>query len=175
MTSAAPMGAETTAPAPTPRRIGMRATLAALAFIEAWIGFSDMPALFGDTSNMSGFGGGLIKAHLAAHPLLAIAALVFAGLDHVRHAIIALGTIIIMTWLGDLPSVVAHGLEFKSAFSTIETTARIIVFPLAAACAIAYAARNEQLARATLLVAVPTLFNIVLLVGFVIGVLIYGF
>ena len=51
----------------------------------------------------------------------------------VRHAIIALGTIIIMTWLSDMPSVVTHGLEFKSAFSAVETTSRIIAFPLVAA------------------------------------------
>ena len=103
-----------------------------------------------------GLGGGLIKAHLAAHPVLAVAALVFAAMGRVRHAIIALGTIIIMGWLSDMPSVVARGLEFKSTFSAVETTAKIIAFPLLAACAIAYAAHNEHLGRATLLVAATT-------------------
>ena len=63
----------------------------------------------------------------------------------------------------------------RSTFSAVETTAKIIVFPLTAACAIAYAAHNEHLGRATLLVAVPTLFTVVLLVGFIVGVMIYGF
>jgi len=80
-----------------------------------------------------------------------------------------------MTWLSDMPSVVTHGLEFKSAFSAVETTSRIIAFPLVAACAIAYAAHNEHLRRATFLVAVPTLFNVVMIVGFAVSVMTRGF
>jgi len=176
MNSATPIDEQPTAPAPARRQLGLRAILFILAAIEAWIGLSDAPSLFGDLTQIgSGIGSGLIKAHLAAHPVLAVAALVFAALGHVRHAIIALGTIIIMAWLSDMPSVIAHGLEFKSAFSAVETTARVIAFPLIAACAIAYAAHNEHLGRATLLVAIPTLFTVVLLVGFAIGVMIYGF
>lgn len=180
MTPSTPVIAEDAAPEPTsmpaPQLLGLRAVLIILALIEAGLGLSDAPVLFGDMSHIgSGIGGGLIKAHLAAHPVLAIAAIVLAAMGHARHAIIALGTIIIMTWLSDMPSVVAHGLVFKSAFSTVETTARIIAFPLMAACAIAYAAHNEHLGRATSLVAVPTLFNVVLLVGFALSVMIYGF
>lgn len=180
MTPATPVIADPAAPesttAPAPRMMGLRTVLIVLAVIEAWFGLSDAPTLFGDMSHIgSGIGAGLIKAHLAAHPVLAIAAIVFAAIGRVRHAIIALGTIIIMSWLNDMPSVVAHGLEFKSAFSAVETTAKIIAFPLAAACAIAYAAHNEHLGRATFLVAVPTLFNVVLLVGFAISVMLYGF
>lgn len=176
MNSATPAAGENAALAPAPRRLGLRAVLVILAAVEAWIGFSDAPTLFGDMTQIgSGIGGGLVKAHLAAHPVLAVAALLLASLGYVRHAIIALGTIIIMAWLSDMPSVIAHGLEFKSAFSAVETTARVIAFPLIAACAIAYAAHDEHLGRATLLVAVPTLFTVALLVGFAIGVMTYGF
>jgi len=156
--------------------MGLRIVLIALALIEAWLGLSDASTLFGDMSHIgSGIGAGLIKAHLAAHPLLAVAAIVFAAMARVRHVIIALGTIIIMTWLSDMPSVVTHKLEFKSAFSAVETTSRIIAFPLVAACAIAYAAHNEHLRRATFLVAVPTLFNVVMIVGFAVSVMTRGF
>ncbi|CAN5487611.1 hypothetical protein BH10PSE11_BH10PSE11_23150 [soil metagenome] len=176
MNSATPIDDQPTAPVPAPRMLGLRTVLFILAAIEAWFGLSDAPSLFGDLTQIgSGIGSGLIKAHLAAHPVLAVAALLFAALGHVRHAIIALGTIIIMAWLSDMPSVIAHGLEFKSVFSAVETTARVIAFPLIAACAIAYAAHNEHLGRATLLVAIPTLFTVVLLVGFAISVMIYGF
>lgn len=176
MTSATPVIADPAAPAPAPRLLPLRIALIVLAAIEAWFGFSDAPTLFGDMSHIGpGLGGGLVKAHLALHPLLATAALAFAATGRVRQAIIALGTIIITNWLSDMPSVVGHGLEFRSAFSAVETTARIIGFPLVAACAIAYAAHNEHLGRATLLVAVPTLFTIVLLVGFIVGVMIHGF
>lgn len=163
-------------PKPAPRMLGLRAVLIVLALIEAWWGFSDAPTLFGDMSHIgTGIGGGLVKAHLAAHPVLAIAAIVFAVMGRVRHAIIALGTIIIMAWLSDMPSVVSHGFELKSAFGIMESSARIIAFPLVAACAIAYAAHNEHLGRATFLVAVPTLFNMILLVGFAVSVIRYGF
>lgn len=175
MTPATPVIAEDAAPAP--RMLGLRTVLIIiLALIEACWGLSDAPTLFGDMSHIgAGIGGGLVKAHLAAHPVLAIAAIVFAAMGRVRHAIIALGTIIIMAWLSDMPSVVAHGLEFKSAFSAVETTARVIAFPLVAACAIAYAAHNEHLRRAAFLVAVPTLFNAVLLAGFAVSVMTHGF
>ena len=174
MTPATPVIAEDAAPAP--RMLGLRTVLIILALIEACWGLSDAPTLFGDLSHIGpGIGGGLVKAHLAAHPVLAIAAIVFAAMGRVRHAIIALGTIIIMAWLSDMPSVVAHGLEFKGAFSAVETTARVIAFPLVAACAIAYAAHNEHLHRATFLVAVPTLFNAVLLAGFAVSVMTHGF
>lgn len=180
MIPATPVIADSAAPEPTsvpaPRQLGLRTALIVIAVIEAWFGLSDVPTLFGDMSHIgSGIGAGLIKAHLAAHPVLAIAVIVFAAIGRVRHAIVALGTIIIMAWLSDMPSVVAHGLEFRSAFSAVETTAKVIAFPLIAACAIAYAAHNEHLGRATFLVAVPTLFNVVLLVGFAISVMIHGF
>jgi hypothetical protein len=176
MTPATPANTDITAPASAPHLIGLRAALVVLATIEAWIGFSDLPALLGDMSGIpGGLGGFLVKAHLATHPVLAVAALAFALFGRVRYAIVALGTVIIMAWLSDMPSIVARGFEIRSAFSFVETSAKIIAFPLIAACAIAYAAHNEHPGRATLLVAVPTLFNIVLLVGFFIGVMIYGF
>ncbi|WP_046827031.1 hypothetical protein [Afipia massiliensis] len=174
--AATPVPADPMPPKPELQMMGLRSVLIILALVEAWFGFFDAPVLFGDMSHIgSGIGSGLVKAHLAAHPVLAVAAIAFASLGYVRHAIIALGTIIIMSWLSDMPSVVAHGLEFKSAFSAVETIAKVIAFPLIAACAIAYAAHNEHLGRATFLVAVPTLFNVVLIVGFAIGVMIYGF
>lgn len=176
MTSATPTAADAATPKPRLHLMGLRVALITMAVIELLYGISDAPTLFGDTSHIGpGIGGGLIKAHLAAHPLLAAAAIVFATLGYVRHAIIALGTIIVMTWLSDMPSVVSHGLPFKGAFSSIETISKIIAFPLMAACAIAYAAHDEHLGRATLLVSIPTLFGVVMIVGFAVGVMIYGF
>ena len=70
--------------------------------------------LFGDMSEIPGpgFGGFLIKAHIATHAPLALAALLFATIGNVRYAIIALGAVVIMTWLNYMPSVVRHGLGF---------------------------------------------------------------
>jgi signal transduction histidine kinase len=122
-----------------------------------------------------GLGGLLIKAHIATHPLLGMAALTFAAMGRVRYAIIALGIIVIMTWLNTMPSVVLHGLDFKGVLSTLHMVVQIVAFPLIGVCAIAYAAHNENLGRATLLVAIPTLFGVFGVLAFTIGVSIYGF
>lgn len=176
MKTATPAPAGSALPESALPLMSLRIALIIVATIELFSGISGASVLFGDMSHIgSGLGGGLIKAHLAAHPVLAAAAIVFAAMGRVRHAVIALGAVIIMAWLSDMPSIASHGLQLKGTFSMIETTARIIAFPLIAACAIAYAARNEHLGRATLLVAVPTLFGIVMIVGFAVGVMIYGF
>ena len=70
--------------------------------------------LFGDMSEIPGpgFGGFLIKAHMAAQPVLGLAALLFAVTGRVRYAIIALAANVIMNWLNYMPSVVRHGLGY---------------------------------------------------------------
>jgi hypothetical protein len=164
-------------PAPTQRHLGLRAVLSIAAIVEAFDALSSVSILFGDMSQIPGpgLGGFLIKAHIATHLPLAVAALVFAAIGHVRHAIIALGAVVAMTWLNYMPSVVLHGLEFNSGFSALQTTSQIIAFPLLAACAIALAARDRRLGLATALVSIPTLFNVLGIIAFAIGVSLYGF
>ena len=166
-----------TAPLPVQRRLGLRIALIIVAIVEALDGLSSFPTLFGDMSEIPGpgLGGFLIKAHIASHLPLALAALIFAAIGRVRYAIIALGAVVAMTWLNYMPSVVLHGLQFNSGFSALHTTAQIIAFPLMAACAIALAARNQRLAFATALVSIPTLFNVFGVIAFAISVSLYGF
>lgn len=163
--------------APAPRHLGLRTVLIIAALLEAFDGLSSVSILFGDMSEIPGpgFGGFLIKAHIATHPVLALAALLFAIIGRVRHAIIALGAVVIMTWLNYMPSVVLHGFGFDNAYSTLHGTAQIIAFPLMAACAIAYAARNQRLGIATALVSLPTLFHLFGVLAFAISVMLYGF
>ena len=136
-----------------------------------------MPILFGDMSEIPGpgFGGFLIKAHIASHAPLALAALVFAAIGNLRYAFIALGAVVMMTWLNYMPSVVLHGLEFGGLYSTLQGPAQIIAFPLMGACGIACAARNQRLAVATALVSIPTFFFMLGVVAFAIGIAIHGF
>ena len=91
--------------------------------------------------------------------MLALAALVLATVGRLRYAIMALGALVLMTWLNYMPSVVRHGLDFGGV-AAFETPVRIIAFPLMAACAIALAARNQRLGLATVLVSIPTLFGV---------------
>jgi hypothetical protein len=132
--------------------------------------------LFGDTSQIpgSGVGGAIIKAYIASHPVLALAALGFATIGRLRYAIIALGALVLMTWLNFMPSVVRHGLDFNG-ISAFETPVRIIAFPLMGACAVALAARNQRLGLAAMLVSIPTLYSVAAVIAFGIGIFLYGF
>jgi hypothetical protein len=176
------MSSATTAPDATavqirpPRLLGLYLLLIVIAAIEAFDGLSHVPTLFGDMPQIPGpgVGGAIIKAYIASHPLLALAALAFATVGRLRYAIMALGALVLMTWLNFMPSVVRHGLDFGGV-SAFETPVRIIAFPLLAACAIALAARGQRLGLATLLVSLPTLYGVFAVIAFGIGVFLYGF
>ena len=88
-------------PTAAPRLLGLRALLMSIALFEAYDGLSSVFILFGDMSEIPGpgIGGAIVKTHIATHPVLALAVLLFAALGRVRHAIIALGAVVIMTWL----------------------------------------------------------------------------
>jgi hypothetical protein len=159
-----------------PRLLGLYLFLIIIAAIEAFDGLSHAPVLFGDMSQVPGpgVGGAIIKTYIASHPVLALAALGFATIGRLRYAILALGALVLMTWLNFMPSVVRHGLDFRGV-SAFETPVRIIAFPLMAACAIALAARGERLGLATMLVSIPTLYGVASVIAFGIGIFLYGF
>jgi hypothetical protein len=176
MTSATTLNDAAPAPVRAPRLLGLYLLLILIAAIEAFDGLSHVPTLFGDMSQIPGpgIGGAIIKAHIASHPMLALAALGFATVGRLRYAIMALGALVLMTWLNFMPSVVRHGLDFRGV-SAFETPVRIIAFPLMAACAIALAARDQRLGIATMLVSIPTLYGVFAVIAFGIGVILYGF
>ena len=176
MTSATTVNDEDPAPVRAPRLLGLYLLLILIAAIEAFDGLSHVPTLFGDMSEIPGpgIGGAIIKAYIAVHPLLALAALALATIGRLRCAIMALGALVLMNWLNYMPSVVRHGLDFKG-LSAFETPMQIIAFPLMGACAIALAARSRRLGLATLLVSLPTLYGVMAVVAFGIGVFLHGF
>lgn len=163
-------------PPRTHRLLGTYILLVIVAVIETFDGLSSAPILLSDMSEIPGpgIGGAIVKAYLASHPILALAALVFGAIGHVRYAIFALGSLVIMTWLNYMPSVVLHGLDF-AGIAAVETAAQIIAFPLMAACGMALAARNRQFGLAAALVSIPTLLGVLGVIGFAIGVAIHGF
>ena len=159
-----------------PRLLGLYLLVIIIAAIEAFEGLSHAPMLFGETSEIpgAGLGGAIIKAYVVSHPTLALAALALATIGRLRYAIMALGALVLMNWLNYMPSVVRHGLDF-GGLAALQTPVQIIAFPLMGACAIALAARKERLGLATLLVSIPTLFDVLAMIAFGIGVLLYGF
>jgi hypothetical protein len=174
------MSSATTVPDATPTRparlLGLYLLLIIIGAIEAFEGLSHAPMLFGDTSAIPGpgVGGAIIKAYIASHPVLALAALAFATVGRLRYAIMALGALVLMNWLNYMPSVVRHGLDFDG-LSAFQTPVQIIAFPLMGACAIALAARGQRLGLATMLVSIPTLFSVLAVIAFGISVMLYGF
>ena len=176
MNSVTTLTAAATEPPRTHRLLGIYVLLIIIAVVETFDGLSDAPILFSDMSEIPGpgLGGAIIKAYIASHPVLALTALALAATGHVRYAIMALGALVMMTWLNYMPSVVLHGFDF-GGIAGFETVAQIIAFPLMAACAIALAARNRQLGVAAALVSIPTLFGLFGILAFAIGIALHGF
>ena len=85
--------------------------------------------LFGDMSEIPGpgIGGAIIKAYIASHPVLALAALALATVGRLRYAIMALGALMLMNWLNYMPSVVRHGLDF-GGLAALQTRSRSLHF-----------------------------------------------
>ncbi|MBR1124356.1 hypothetical protein JQ628_22705 [Bradyrhizobium lablabi] len=164
---------------PAPRHIGLRILLGVAALLEAYNGLSVVTDLLIPGHKASGLDGAIARAHLAVHPVLALAALLFVLIGRLRDATIVLGALALVAWLNEMPSVVQHGFDFGSSYTALQTTAQIIAFPLIAACGIAYAARNQRPAISAALVSTPTLFMVlfhaVSIVVFAIGVMMYGF
>ncbi len=176
MNSATTLPDAASVPIHAPRLLGLYLLLILIATVESFDGLLHAPILFDDMSKIPGpgVGGAIIKAYIASHPLLALAALAFATIGRLRYAIVALGALVLMTWLNFMPSVVRHGFDFRGV-SAFETPVRIVAFPLMAACAIALAARGQRLGLATVLASIPTLYSVFAVIAFGIGIFLYGF
>jgi len=131
--------------------------------------------LFDDMTVFPGPGirGALLKLNMATHPVLALAALILAAIGRTRHAVLVLGAVVLTTWLSLMPSVALHGLGAGSG--TAVTPAQVIFFPLAGACAIVLAARNQLLWLAAAMVSLPTFMGTLSFALFTIAVTIAGF
>jgi hypothetical protein len=170
-------GAVPAAPPAATRLIGLRVVLILAALFEAFDGYSTFAVTIGDPAHRGaqGLAGMLTTAQIASHPFLAAATLVFALIGRVRDAIIAMGAILAMNWLSEMPSVVLHGFELSDPANALLVLSHIVAYPLMAACAIALARRGDRLGVATTLVALPTLFAWAGITAFAIAVSIHGF
>jgi hypothetical protein len=156
-------------------RIGLIA-LSAFVFLGA---LSDVPAVFSDyghTDRLLIFAQRVTSLKLALAPLIAGAALVFAIRNKLTSAIVALATLMLVNWLAELPGIAIHGMELTGNSSyLLFIAAQRLLFPLLAVAAISLALRNERLATAAVLTAIPTAVNWLGVLIFAIGVAIYGF
>ncbi len=152
--------------------------LATAAALELLQGLSDLPILFGDTSEIPGLGiaGWIIKAKLALLPIVALAALILAASGRLRQALLAMAAVVLLTWLSYLPSVFVHGLEFEGdGTGGLITLFQLVLAPVLVVVVAALALRGERLTLAAVLAVVPTMLSVVFILLFAVGVAIYGF
>ena len=170
MNTAIPASAETNRPPAVSRRAGLRLALATAALVELTDGIAGLILLYGDMSGL----GAIVKLNLVARPVLALAALILAVIGYFRHAIPALGAIVLLAWLKFM-ALIPDGFDYGNLFVNLDNSTQAFIFPLLGACAMTIAARGERLWAATMLVAIPTVVNLFNALSFLIGVTIYGF
>ena len=155
----------------------LKVFLLVVAVVELLGSLIAVPILFGDISDIPGpgLGGWTITAVIAINPFVAIAALVFALTDRLRHAIMAIAALGLLDWLNYLPSFVEHGLSFDASFGSLITLNQFFVLPALCIAGIVFAVRNQRPVLAAVLASVPLLVNILGVIAFGIGAAIYGF
>jgi hypothetical protein len=176
MTAQSALPPPAASPAPAPRMIVLRILLAIVAGLELFDSLIGAPMLLDGTSSFPGpgIGGAILKLKMAVHPVLALAAVILAAIGYVRQAIITIGAVVLLTWLGYMPAVARHGLDF-SGTGLYQSPAQIFLYPLMGACAIALAARSNWLWPAAALAGIPSFLGVIGMVTFAIAVAIVGF
>jgi len=150
--------------------------IAALEFLEALSGVSNIFTDYHHETTLLRFAQGLMSVKLALSPLLAGAALIFAALGNIRYAILALAALTLASWLLDsLPSIAIHGIKFSLDFGGVEEFFYYFVAPAVTVAAALLVLKDKRPGLATLLVCLPAIFKWLGLVAFIIAVMIYGF
>ena len=172
------MTADTTRPAPDPQRHLQRA-LMAVAVIELLNALLGLRHIFNTAPNeltSIQFAQALLSLYLALAPLVVGTALWLAIKRRLRQAIIALGTLTLLSWaLDDVWSVAIHGPELSWSYAGQVMFVHHFVNPAAATVGVALAVKDRQLPLAGLLVCFPTLYNWINFFIFAGAVFIRGF
>jgi hypothetical protein len=164
-----------TAPSHRWLRIGL-VLIAALEFLDALSGVQNIFTDHHHDTALLRFAQMLTSIRLALAPVIAGFALIYAALGNVRRAIFALAALVLMVWLLDaVPDIPIHGLSLSFDYGGVESFARSFIFPVAALAAVALTLKDQQTGLAGLLVSLPTLFNWIGVVVFIIAVMIHGF
>lgn len=169
-----------TAPAPARHpHLWLQRTLLAVAAVELLNALLGLPSIFIYDSKERGlvqFAQALVSLYLALAPLVCAAALWLAWRFRLRHAIMALGALALLSWgLDDIWTAAIHGFELGLSFPGQAMAFHHFVFPAVAAAGIVLAYRERQLPIAGLLVCFPTLYNWLMFFIFAGAMLINGF
>lgn len=164
--------------APQPHRwlrLGL-VLIAALEFLDALSGMQNIFTDYHHDTALLRFAQTLTSIRLALAPFIAGAALAFAALGNIRRAILAMAALVFLTWfLEGLPEVAINGLNFSLDYGGVDTVFHYFIFPAAALAAASLALRDQRLALATLLVCLPSVFDWLGVLIFIIGIMNHGF
>jgi hypothetical protein len=173
MTTAA---STTTAPAP---HHWLRLGLTVVATLETYDALAGIPNIFTDHQHANAllrFAQALTSIKLALAPVIAATALLYAAWGNLRRAILALAALVLLSWLlDDLWAIPIRGFEFSADLGgMVAFVHHVIIFPAAAIAGAVLTLKDRRLVLAGLLVSLPTLFNWIGLVIFIIGSSIHG-
>ena len=150
--------------------------IAALEFLDALSGVQNIFTDYHHPTAFLRFAQTLTSIKLALAPVIAGAALVFAGIGNLRRAILAMALLVLVGWLLEgLPSIAVHGLRLALDYGGLEEFSHTFIFPAAALAGAALALKDRRLGLAGLLVSVPTLLNWAGVVAFTVAIIMYGF
>ena len=145
----------------------------AAAAVQFMSSLPDLAALFADASEPRF---AIVVAKMVLAPVIAFAALYFAVRGPLRHALIALAALSLLTWASFLPAFRIEPPNAQSgAFGLAFAAYQLVLAPLIAGVVVVLALSDKRPVLATLLAVVPTLVGVAAVVAFAINVFIYGF
>jgi hypothetical protein len=157
----------------------LRLGLTVVAALETYDALAGIPNIFTDHQHANAllrFAQALTSIKLALAPVIAATALLYAAWGNLRRAILALAALVLLSWLlDDLWAIPIRGFEFSAGLGGMVAFVHHVIFPAAAIAGAVLTLKNRRLVLAGLLVSLPTLFNWIGLVIFIIGIAIHGF
>jgi hypothetical protein len=145
--------------------------LVAAAAVQFLSSLPDVLIVFGDTSQLAG---GLVTAKIALAPAIAFAALYFAVRGPFAYALLALATLILLTWASFLPAFRLQPPNLENgAFELAFAAYQRLLTPLMAAVVVVVSGKRPVLA--TLLAVLPTLMGVLAVIAFAVDVAVHGF
>jgi hypothetical protein len=151
----------------------IRVLLIIFALNDTLAGLVDLPNIFQEYRNDTTL---LQLAHVASvirtavTPVIAGVALYFAIVGRIRHAIVAMGILILIFWLSGLPVVAIDGLQLSGNFAGLTLALQRFLHPLLAIAAIVLAVKNRRPGLAALFVCVPDIVAWLNVLAFFLGV-----
>lgn len=162
----------TTAPVVVSNSRILRFAIGVIALIELVFSSPALPLLMEPGAlTAQGLPGYMILGNIFVTPVLALAALVFAILGRLRHAVIAIGILVLTGWLNTAIAATSFGLSFDdaTALDNATTIFQTFIAPVLATVAIVLASLRHHIALSVILVSLPTFVTMLVIAALAIS------